>query len=98
VGVTGTASDIYKANQPREQAKFDKEKEQTRQEIVTNLKDLGAQIKDLKDAMDKQNNNGNENKMGSDFNKGVDSAIAIVTGMMTGDIAGGLAGARPMVG
>lgn len=72
---------------------FDKEKEQTRQEIVTGLKDLGAQIKDLKQTMDKQNNHGNENKMGSDFNKGVDSAIAIITGMMTGDIAGGLAGA-----
>nr|WP_080715949.1 hemagglutinin repeat-containing protein [Gilliamella apicola] len=72
---------------------FDKEKEQTRQEIVTGLKDLGAEIKDLKQAMDKQNNHGNENKMGSDFNKGVDSAIAIITGMMTGDIAGGLAGA-----
>jgi uncharacterized protein YoxC len=72
---------------------FDKEKEQTRQEIVTGLKDLGALVKELKDAMDKQNNHGNENKMGSDFNKGVDSAIAIVTGMMTGDISGGLAGA-----
>lgn len=72
---------------------FDKEKEQTRQEIVTGLKDLGAQIKDLKQTMDKQNNHGNENKMGSDFNKGVDSAIVIITGMMTGDIAGGLAGA-----
>ncbi|OCG56689.1 hypothetical protein A9G36_02735 [Gilliamella sp. Choc6-1] len=91
--------DINELNHDTEQAHhklnpiFDKEKEQTRQEIVTGLKDLGAEIKDLKQAMDKQNNHGNENKMGSDFNKGIDSAIAIVTGMMTGDIAGGLAGA-----
>ncbi|WP_176701216.1 VENN motif pre-toxin domain-containing protein, partial [Gilliamella sp. wkB108] len=72
----------------------DKEKEQRKQDIVTGLKDLAAQVKQLEKDLNKDaGKDSTKGKMGNDFSKGVDSAVAIVTGIITGDITGGLAGA-----
>ena len=73
---------------------FDKEKEQRKQEIVTGLKDLAAQVKQLEKDLNKDvGKDSTKGKMSNDFSKGVDSAVAIITGIITGDITGGLAGA-----
>ena len=73
---------------------FNKENEQTKQNIVTSLQELASQVKELERTIHKDaGKDSKDGKMGNDFSKGVDSAVAIITGIITGDIAGGLAGA-----
>ena len=73
---------------------FNKEDEQTRLNIVTSLKELGEQVKELERTIHKDaGKDSQDGKMGNDFSKGVDSAVSIITGIITGDMTGGLAGA-----
>ena len=73
---------------------FNKEDEQTRLNIVTSLKELGEQVKELERTIHKDaGKDSKDGKMGNDFSKGVDSAVSIITGIITGDMTGGLAGA-----
>ena len=73
---------------------FNKEDEQTRLNIVTSLKELGEQVKELERTIHKDaGKDSQDSKMGNDFSKGVDSAVSIITGIITSDMTGGLAGA-----
>ena len=71
---------------------FNKKDEQTRQNIVTSLKELEEKIKDLERTIhNNAGKNSQDGKMNNDFSKGVDLAVSIITGIITGDLTGGLA-------
>ncbi|PXZ08680.1 hypothetical protein DKK70_00750 [Gilliamella apicola] len=66
---------------------------QTRLNIITSLKELGEQVKELERTIHKDaGKDSKDGKMGNDFSKGVDSAVSIITDIITGDMTGGLAG------
>ena len=65
------------------------EDEQIRLNIVTSLKELGEQVKELERTIHKDaGKDSKDGKMGNDFSKGVDSAVSIITGDITGGLAG----------